>query len=60
LEAFFQNGFTNQAEAGKVKNNFIQLLVYSSRCLQNGFTLQYLDLRKIDETEAEINPAKQA
>ena len=56
-----QNGFTGEAKAGEArKTGFSQLLVHFNSGLQNGFTLQYLDLRKIDEAEAGISRAKEA
>jgi len=51
LAWLIQNGFTGEA---------FRLLVYFNPGLQNGFTLQCLDLRKIDETEAGISRAKEA
>jgi len=39
---------------------FFLLLVYFNFGLQNGFTLQCLDLRKIDEAEAGISGDKEA
>ena len=39
---------------------FFRLLVHFNPGLQNGFALQCLDLRKIDEAEAGINRAKEA
>ena len=39
---------------------FFLLLVYFNFGLQNGFTLQYLDLRKINEAEAGLSRAKEA
>jgi len=56
LARLIQNGFTGKAR----KIDFSRLLVYFNPGLQNGFTLQYLDLRKIDEVEAGINRAKEA
>jgi len=38
------------------KTGFTWLLVHFSPSLQNGFTLQCLDLRKTGETEAGKNP----
>ena len=56
-----QNGFTGEAKAGKTrKTSFFRLLVHFNPGLQNGFTLQCLDLRKIDEAEAGISRAKKA
>ena len=42
------------------KISFSRLLVYFNPGLQNGFALQCLDLRKIDEAEADISRAKDA
>jgi hypothetical protein len=42
------------------KSGFTWLLVQFSTGLQNGFTLQYLDLCETGEAEAKISPAKQA
>jgi hypothetical protein len=56
-----QNGFTSEAEAGEAKKSgFTRLLAQFSTGLQNGFTLQYLDLCETGEAEAKISPAKQA
>jgi len=61
LARLIQNGFTDEAKAGEVrKTDFFRLLVHFNPGLQNGFTLQYLDLRKIDEAEAGISHAKEA
>jgi len=61
LARFIQNGFTGKAKAGEArKNGFFRLLVYFNPVLQNGFTLQCLHLRKIDEDEAGISRAKEA
>ena len=43
-----------------IKIVFFLLLIYFNSDLQNGFTLQCLDLRKIDEAEAGISRAKEA
>ena len=43
----------------KKKTGFFRLLVHFNIGLKNGFTLQCLDLRKIDEAEAGINRAKE-
>lgn len=52
LGVFPQNGFTGEVKAGEAKNSsFIQFLVHLNPDLQNGFTLQYLNLRKTYETE---------
>ena len=56
-----QNGFTDEAKAGEVrKTGFFRLLVHFNSGLQNSFTLQCLNLRKIDEAEADISRAKEA
>jgi len=61
LAWLIQNGFTGEAKAGEArKTSFSRLLVHFNPGLQNGFTLPYLDLRKIDEVEAGINRAKEA
>ena len=61
LAWLIQNGFTGEAKAGEVrKTGFSRLLVNFNPSLQNDFTLQCLDLRKIDETEASISRAKEA
>jgi len=61
LARLIQNGFTSEAKAGEArKTGFSQLLIHFNPGLQNGFMLQCLDLRKIDEAEADINRAKQA
>ena len=58
LARLIQNGFTGEAKAGEArKTGFFRLLVHFNPALQNGFTLQCLDLRKIDEAEADINRA---
>jgi len=50
LTRLIQNGFTGEAKAGEArKTDFFWLLVHFNPGLQNGFTLQCLDLRKIDE-----------
>ena len=52
---------TGEAKAGEArKTGFFRLLVHFNPGLQNGFTLQCLDLRKIDEAEAGISRAKEA
>ena len=52
LARLIQNGFTGEVKAGEArKTGFFRLLVHFNPGLQNGFTLQYLDLRKIDEAE---------
>ena len=56
LAQLIQNGFTGEAR----KTGFSRLLVHFNPGLQNGFMLQYLDLRKIDEVEAGISRAKEA
>jgi len=61
LARLIQNGFTGEAKAGEArKTGFSRLLVHFNPGLQNGFTLQCLDLRKIDEAEAGISRAKEA
>ena len=61
LVQLIQNGFTGEAKAGEArKTGFSRLLVHFNPGLQNGFTLQCLDLRKIDEAEAGISRAKEA
>ena len=61
LARLIQNGFTGEAKAGEArKTGFFRLLVHFNSGLQNGFTLQRLDLRKIDEAEAGISRAKEA
>jgi len=61
LARLIQNDFTGEAKAGETrKTGFSRLLVHFNPGLQNGFTLQCLDLRKIDEAEAGINHAKEA
>ena len=61
LARLIQNGFTGEAKAGEArKTGFSQLLVHFNPGLQNGFTLQCLDLCKIDEAEAGISRAKEA
>jgi hypothetical protein len=56
LARLIQNGFTGEAR----KTDFFRLLVHFNPGLQNGFTLQCLNLRKIDEAEAGISRAKEA
>ena len=61
LTRLIQNGFIGEAKAGEArKAGFSWLLVHFNPDLQNGFTLQCLDLRKIDEAETGINRAKEA
>ena len=61
LAWLIQNGFTGEAKAGEArKTGFSRLLVHFNPGLQNVFTLQCLDLRKIDEAEAGISRAKEA
>ena len=61
LARLIQNGFTGEAKAGEAKKTgFSRLLVHFNPGLQNGFTLQCLDLRKIDEAEADVSRAKEA
>ena len=60
LARLIHNGFTGEAKAGEAKKTgFSRLLVHFNPGLQNGFTLQCLDLRKIDEAEASISRAKE-
>ena len=56
LARLIQNGFTGETR----KTGFSQLLVHFNPGLQNSFTLQCLDLRKIDEAKASISHAKEA
>jgi len=56
LARLIQNSFTGEAR----KTAFSRLLVHFNPGLQDGFTLQCLDLRKIDEAEAGIRRAKEA
>ena len=61
LTRLIQNGFIGEAKAGEArKTGFFQFLVYFNPGLQNGFTLQYINLRKIDEAEADVSRAKEA
>jgi len=61
LARLIQNGFTSEAKAGEArKTGFSQLLIHFNPGLQNGFMLQCLNLRKIDEAEADISHAKEA
>jgi len=61
LARLIQNGFTDEAKADEArKTDFFLLLVHFNPGLHNGFTLQCLDLRKIDEAEAGISRAKEA
>jgi len=61
LARLIQNGFTSEAKASEArKTGFSRLLVHFNPGLQNGFTLQCLDLRKINEAEAGISRAKEA
>jgi len=61
LVRLIQNSFTGEAKAGEARKTdfffFFLLLVHFIPDLQNGFTLQCLDLRKIDEAEAGISRA---
>ena len=60
LTRLIQNDFIGKAKAGEArKTGFSRLLVYFNLSLQNGFTLQYIDLRKINEDEADINHGKE-
>jgi len=56
LARLIQNGFTGEVR----KTGFFRLLVHFNSGLQNGFTLQCLNLRKIDEAETGISRAKEA
>jgi len=61
LARLIQNGFIGEAKASEVrKTGFFRLLVHFNLDLQNGYTLQCLDLCKIDEAEAGISRAKEA
>ena len=61
LARLIQNGFTDETKAGEArKTSFSRFLVHFNPSLQNGFTLQCLNLRKIDETEADISRVKEA
>ena len=63
LAWLIQNGFTGEAKAkaGEArKTGFFRLLVHFNLDLQNGYTLQCLDLCKIDEAEAGISHAKES
>ena len=55
LARLIQNGFTGEVR----KTGIFRFLVYFNPGLQNGFTLQCLDLRKIDKAEAGISRAKE-
>ena len=60
LARTIQNGFTGKAKTDEArKTGFFRLLVHFNPGLQNGFTLQCLDLRKIDEAEVGISRAKE-
>ena len=55
LARLIQNGFIGEAKAGEARKTvFSRLLIHFNPGLQNGFMLQCLDLRKIDEAEADI------
>ena len=56
MARLIQNGFTGEAR----KTDFSRLLVHFNPGLQNDFTLQCLDLRKIDEAEVDIGRVKEA
>ena len=61
LARLIQNGFTGEVKAGETrKTGFSRLLVHFNSGLQNDFTLQCLNLCKIDEAEAGVNRAKEA
>ena len=60
MARLIRNGFTGEVKAGEArKTGFFRLLVHFNPDLQNGFTVQCLDLRKIDEAEADISRAKE-
>ena len=60
MARLIQNGFTGEAKAGEArKTGFSRLLVHFNPGIQNGFTLQCLDLRKIDKVEADISRTKE-
>jgi len=60
LARLIQNGFTGEVKAGETrKTGFSRLLVHFNSGLQNDFTLQCLNLCKIDEAEAGISRAKE-
>jgi len=60
LVQLIQNGFTSEAKAGEArKTDISRLLIHFNPGLQNGFTLQCLDLCKIDEAETGISRAQQ-
>ena len=54
------HGSSKTASPVKPENIAFSGLVHFNPGLQNGFTLQCLDLRKIDEAEAGISRAKEA
>jgi len=59
LARLIQNGFTGEAKAGEArKTGFFRFLAHFNPGLQNGFTLQYLNLCKIDKAKADISHAK--
>ena len=61
MARLIQNGFISEAKAVEDrKTNIFRLLVHFNPGLQNDFTLQCLDLRKIDEAKAGISHAKEA
>ena len=60
LARLIQNGFIGEVKAGEArKTGFSRLLIHFNPGLQNGFTLQCLDLCKIDEAETGISRAQQ-
>ena len=61
MARLIQKGFIGEAKAGEARKiDFFRLIVHFNSGLQNDFTLQCLDLRKIDEAEADISRAKEA
>jgi len=61
LTRLIQNGFTGEAKAGEARKiGFFRFLIHFNPGLQNDFTLRCLNLRKIDEAEADISHAKEA
>ena len=60
MARLIQNGFIGEAKAGEARKTcFSWLLVHFNLDLQNDFTLQCLDLRKIDEAETDISHDKE-
>ena len=59
LAQLIQNGFTGEAKAGEARKiDFSWLIVHFNPNLQNDFTLQCLDLRKIDKAEVDLSRTK--